>query len=316
MNKIGLTSSPEKMHFISSKKAIDILKVVSEGDHMNIILTFLILFSFQCSATENLDYWNGEDYYRNSLSQQDAAISLIKQVEFQGSETVLDVGCGDGKITAFIAEKFPNSTVHGIDISRSMIDFAQKTFPNESYPNLTFGLQDAQDLNENELYDLIFSFTTIQWVKDHQAFLKGAYASLKPRGKLAVTMPIGFPPALRQAIDETIAQPEWAPYFNQFDDGYNFSDGETFHALLIKEQFNPLKVAIVPQQDRFPSKDVFEKFISQWFPYLRPLPEIHKNPFLKQILDRYRELEYPTPNGEVHFNIQKLEVIAEKPELK
>lgn len=283
---------------------------------MKIILTFLILFSFQCTANENADYWNGEDYYRHSLSQQEAASSLIKQIEFQGNETVLDVGCGDGKMTAFIAEKFPNSIVHGIDISRSMIDFAQKTFPNESYPNLTFGLQDAQDLNENELYDLIFSFTTIQWVKDHQAFLKGAYASLKPRGKLAITMPIGFPPALKQAIEETITRPEWAPYFNQFEDGYNFSDPDTFHALLIKEHFNPLKVAIVPQQDRFPSKDVFEKFISQWFPYLRPLPEVHKNPFLKQILDRYRELEYPTPDGEVHFNIQKLEVIAEKPELK
>lgn len=258
------------------------------------------------------DHWHGAEYYENSSSQKDAAADLLKFVPLKGNERVLDVGCGDGKISAAIASKLPNGSLLGVDISPSMIEFALQAFPEAGYANLKFALQDAQKLNYNGEFDLIFSFTTLQWIQDHSAFLTGAYNGLKAKGVLAVTMPMGLPDTLAQAVNEIIAQPNWTPYFDQFHTGWNFVTEQEYGKWLKAHNFAIQRLAVVPQKDIFPSREVFQKFISQWFPYLRPLPQDQKQLFMNAVIDRFLQLETPFPNGEVHFKIRRLEVVAYK----
>jgi len=274
-------------------------------------IIFFILLSLSLKITAQ-DYWKAEDYYHNSSSQKDAAADLMAYVPFKGNETILDVGCGDGKITAGIAAKIPHGSIVGVDISTSMINFAQATFPTERYPNLTFLLKDAQKLDYQGRFDVIFSFTTLQWIQDHHAFLEGAYKGLKPEGTLAITMPLGLPSTLEQAVNEMITSPEWSSYFKQFSTGWNFVEEAQYKKMLKDHQFNSVRLAVVPQKDIFPSREAFEKFIGQWFPYLRPLPENLRKLFLSQVVNRFLTLESPFPNGEVHFKIRRLEVVAQK----
>jgi trans-aconitate methyltransferase len=277
---------------------------------------FLLSFSFFGNLhfsrlNASTDYWKADEYYQNSSSQKDAAADLLKYVPIKGSEKILDVGCGDGKITAELALKVPNGSVV-MDISPSMIDFAKATFPFEKYPNLQFVLKDAQQLDDQQQFDIIFSFTTLQWIQNHAAFLKGAYEGLKPSGLLAITMPMGLPLTLEQAVNEVISSPQWSSYFQQFSTGWNFVEEADYARLISVHHFTPLRLAVVPQKDIFPSRESFQKFIGQWFPYLRPLPQHLKQPFLTQVIDRFLELESPFPNGEVHFKIRRLEVVATK----
>jgi trans-aconitate 2-methyltransferase len=253
------------------------------------------------------DHWKAEEYYQNSSSQKNAAADLMKFVPIAGNERILDVGCGDGKITAVIAAKIPNGSIVGVDISPAMIAFAKETFP-----NLKFSLKDAQALDFDQEFDIIFSFTTQQWVQSHDAFLKGAYRSLKSNGILAVTMPMGLPSTIEQAVAELLFKPEWSGYFEGFSNGWNFIDDVNYGKLLAANQFTLERLTVVPQRDIFPSREAFEKFIGQWFPYLHPLPEQMKPVFLKLIVDRFLELESTFPNGEVHFKIRRLEVVANK----
>ena len=125
-------------------------------------------------------------------------------------------------------------------------------------------------------------------------------------------MPTGLPSALEQAVKEIVATPEWASYFASFNTGWNFVDAKEYSALLSEQNFSTVRLSLVRQVDIFPSRAVFEKFISQWFPYLRPLPDELKKSFMTQVLDRYLAIESPTPNGEVHFKIRRLEVVALK----
>ncbi len=276
---------------------------------------FLITFSLLGVLpllSSNLDNWKAEEYYQHSSSQKDAATDLLKYVSFKGDERILDVGCGDGKITAEIATQLPNGSALGVDISPSMICFAQANFSSEHYHNLHFSLQDAQALNYQEEFDIIFSFTALQWVQSHEAFLKGAYQSIKPAGVLAITMPVGLPSTLEQAIREQLSSPEWSSYFKEFSTGWNFVEKDDYAQFLSAQHFTSTRLAVVPQKDIFPSREDFQKFISQWFPYLRPLPEQLKQSFLNQVVDRFLELESPFPNGEVHFKIRRLEVVAIK----
>ena len=101
--------------------------------------------------------WQPEEYCLHSFVQNDAAKQLLQYVQLKGDEQILDVGCGDGKITAAIAKHVPRGHVTGIDISQDMISFARKAFPKRSHPNLTFLAQDAQQFNYCAGLDLVFS---------------------------------------------------------------------------------------------------------------------------------------------------------------
>lgn len=278
---------------------------------LKISLTLCFFASSLCYGTSQ-DYWKADEYYQNSSSQKNAAADLMKYVKINENEKILDVGCGDGKITAEIAASIPNGQVIGVDISPAMIDFARGAFPQTTHPNLQFILKDAQNLDFDPSFDTLFSFTTLQWIQNHQAFLEGAHKSLKSHGTLAITMPMGLPSTLEQAVNELISSSEWSSYFDEFSTGWNFIDDIHYGKLLESNHFSPVRLTVVPQRDIFPSREIFEKFISQWFPYLRPLPQNLKPLFMSQVVDRFLELESAFPNGEVHFKIRRLEVVATK----
>lgn len=273
-------------------------------------LCFALIFSSLTLFATSEDPWKAEEYYENSSSQRQAATDLLSYVKIPENGVILDVGCGDGKITAELGIKAPQGSVIGVDISQAMIDFAKAHFSSNS--NISFRLLDAQELDFHQVFDIVLSFTTLQWVQNHTAFLQGAYNSLKSSGTLAITMPMGLPYPLELAVHEIIAKPEWAPYFQNFSTGWNFVSDALYKELLLAHHFTIQRLAVVPQKDIFPSREVFEKFISQWFPYLRPLPENLKQTFLKQVVDKFLSLETPFPNGEVHFKIRRLEVVAIK----
>ena len=90
--------------------------------------------------------WNAADYAANSAVQQTWARELIAQLQLRGDEHVLDVGCGDGKVSAEIAQAAPRGSVVGVDASPQMIEFARKTFLRNKIPNLEFHVMDAREI--------------------------------------------------------------------------------------------------------------------------------------------------------------------------
>jgi trans-aconitate 2-methyltransferase len=88
--------------------------------------------------------WNPEDYAKNSDAQLQWARSLTQNLNLASYQSILDVGCGDGKITADFAATVPQSRVVGIDSSLEMIAYAQEKYPVSQYPNLTFTCIDAR----------------------------------------------------------------------------------------------------------------------------------------------------------------------------
>ncbi len=69
----------------------------------------------------------------------------------------MDVGCGDGKVTAEIARAVPHGSVVGTDASAEMIGFASETFSPKQNPNLEFHVMDAREIQFAHPFDLVFS---------------------------------------------------------------------------------------------------------------------------------------------------------------
>jgi len=131
-------------------------------------------------------HWDPSDYEKNSSAQERAAESVLSGLKLRGDESILDIGCGDGKVTAKIAALVPQGRVTGIDSSPEMIDFARKRYPSTQFPNLSFDRADAQKLDYNSEFDLVVSFACLHWIKDHIAVLRGIKQSLKPAGKMVI----------------------------------------------------------------------------------------------------------------------------------
>ncbi|HJW65587.1 MAG TPA: class I SAM-dependent methyltransferase [Candidatus Bathyarchaeia archaeon] len=105
-----------------------------------------------------------------------------------GREALLDIGCGDSKITAQLASSLPGGCVVGIDNSEGMVDLARRNFPQTAYPNLHFQRMNVQSLDFQDQFDRVFSNAALHWVIDQRPVLKGVQRSLKAGGSLLFQM--------------------------------------------------------------------------------------------------------------------------------
>ena len=90
--------------------------------------------------------WNADDYSGHSSLQEAMARRALATLDLDESSRVLDVGCGDGRITALIAGRVPSGSVVGVDPSRDMIAHASKHFDPTTHTNLCFEVADARRL--------------------------------------------------------------------------------------------------------------------------------------------------------------------------
>jgi trans-aconitate 2-methyltransferase len=264
------------------------------------------------SRDQSKHNWEAEEYHNNSSAQEIAATQLLQDLHLTGREQVLDVGCGDGKITAKIASLVPSGSVLGIDASPTMIEFAKSKFSKASYPNLTFLQQDGQQIDYPSKFDLIFSSFAIQWMPDKSAFFEAANKCLKPEGHLVATIPLGISSALEKSISIMVSKPEWSYYFVKFTPGWHFISSPEFFELLAKHSFTITHFQTVPQTVIFPSRKAFENYVLPWFSYLNAVPEHLKQAFLKQTVDYYMRVEPTIVENGVSFKFLRLEVIAAK----
>jgi ubiquinone/menaquinone biosynthesis C-methylase UbiE len=85
------------------------------------------------------------------------ATEQLARVSLGPRDRLLDIGCGNGKITAAIADRIPEGSVLGVDPSQNMIDFARANYGTEAHPNLHFDLGDARSLPYRHEFDQIVS---------------------------------------------------------------------------------------------------------------------------------------------------------------
>jgi len=115
--------------------------------------------------------WDPADYSAHSQAQSQWAGDVIAKLELKGTESVLGIGCGDGKVTALLASRLPSGEVIGIDSSAGMVNRARETFPGTAYPNISFLCMDARDIRFSERFDLVFSSAALHWAQDHPGML-------------------------------------------------------------------------------------------------------------------------------------------------
>lgn len=256
--------------------------------------------------------WDAEDYAAHSASQQQWARELIDKLRLRGDEALLDVGCGDGRTAALLAERLPLGSVLGIDQSESMVRLAERQFPASRYHSLSFQLMDATRIELPPRFDVALSTAALHWVEDHQAVLRGLRACLKPSGRIMLQMGGRGNAAEALAVaGEVIVRPRWRSRFAGFTPPYAFYGPEEYERWLPEAGFHLLRAELVPKEMRHKGEAQFMGWLrTTWFPYSDRLPEGERDAFFDDVLAAYTAVFPPDADGVIHVKMVRLEVEA------
>lgn len=226
------------------------------------------------------------DYAQNSSVQLSHAERLLQGISLIGDEKILDVGCGDGKITALLAKKVPQGLVIGIDPSDSMLVRAQLTCNEGNFLNLTFSKGAAETFSLNERFDHIIAIHVMHWVKQQDIALKNICHHLKDQGCVHFILAPskeGLP--FYRALEKTLRH--WHEYFVDFDNPQQVFDIETYRKLMVESGFHIQAIQYLYHESVHQNKEKLKAWIRQWQPHAKHLPSSKQEGFLDELLNNY-----------------------------
>jgi len=254
--------------------------------------------------------WHASDYHRQSSLQQAMADEQLGRLTLEGGERILDVGCGDGKITAEIASRVPHGSVLGVDPSRDMIAFASRHFGPPAQANLRFEVADARRLPYRDEFDLVVSFNALHWVPEQDAALGSIRAALKPGGRALLRfVPSGRRESLEDVIEEVRHRARWAGSFANFERPYAHFTPEEYRALAERAGFRVVQLHVEDKAWDFKTREGFVAFARATFvEWTQHLPESEVETFIRDVLERYRSVAADGPREADTFKFYQMEV--------
>lgn len=159
-------------------------------------------------------YWDGATYSSVGEVQRALARAEVDAIEWRGDERVLDVGCGDGAITALMAAQVPRGEVLGVDSAAEQVTYALRE---HVAANLRFEVQDAVDLVSPWPADVVTSFNALHWVPDLPRAVGRLASCATPGGRLVARLVahVGRE-SLESVILRVCSAPGWADRFEGF----------------------------------------------------------------------------------------------------
>ena len=158
--------------------------------------------------------WDARTYDQTSQPQQSWAQDVLDRLSgIDPTSTVLDVGCGTGRVTQQLLELVPQGTVLAIDASQDMVDLARARLGDR----VRVWRESALDLQLEQPVDAIFSTATLHWVPDHERLWRVFAKALRPGGRAEIQCGgEGNIASVRRAIDIAAAShPQlagWSPW--------------------------------------------------------------------------------------------------------
>lgn len=257
------------------------------------LLSMLLVVCSHAKELKDSSYWDvhtTKKYVHNSEMQRCWAMAFIAPYlkKLNGNELILDVGCGDGKITADISRFVPEGEVHGIDLSSTMVAWAQKQYHPHEYPNLIFKVGSFLEPDLDCKYDVIISFCALQHSADQEKRLRNLAQLLKPHGKLFILVPTRNNNAWNTARAETQAKSEWEPFWQNIAPRKTLSV-EQYTEFLQKASFTDIRVEKVITMDPFIDKHEIIEWLCGTFAPQVPLDQRYE--FYDEWIDEYLHLD-------------------------
>ena len=182
--------------------------------------------------------WNADSYDRVSSPQVEMGRDVLARLPLEGDETVLDAGCGTGRVTRLLLERLPRGRVIAIDASADMVARAR-----ENLPEVDVRRADLASFALEEPVDAILSTATFHWIPDHDALFECLAQALKPGGRLEAQCGGAGNVARLHAAARTVGGGRFADWPGP----WNFSSAERAAERLRSHGFDEVRTWLEPR---------------------------------------------------------------------
>lgn len=290
---------------------------------VNIILCGLLV-SISLFAAElqhpSKQNWDGKAFYKATKASLPFAQQILDTYPLNNYESILDVGCGPGTLTAYIAKKtHKNTPVAGFDPSESMIKFAQGYYQKPA--NLYFR-QYALPLTMNH-WDFIFScnmFHLLTREKQIETLKTLAVCAMSTKTVpllIIMAAKTDAPQAITRAYVTTLAMQRWEKLRDKkLSDYFQPHDAQSFAQIAKDTGWEVKKTEVQDEHIIFNNVNELKRFITSWmggFEFVAQLPEEEQKQLLSDLVENYTK-EVPAANdGKIEWRSPKLIVHGQKP---
>jgi trans-aconitate 2-methyltransferase len=225
--------------------------------------------------------WDGASYDRISTTMEALGLGVLERLELAGDETVLDAGCGSGRITQALIERLPRGHVIAIDESPSMIDAARARLG----PEADLRVGDLLELELQPPVDAIFSTATFHWIADHERLFARLRAALVPGGRLVAQCGgEGNINVLRATANQVREREPYAEHFRDWHPPWNYAGPEITRERLLQAGFSAADCWLAPAPREPEDPRAFLSTIVLG-PHVQQLPEPLREPFMDDVLE-------------------------------
>jgi trans-aconitate 2-methyltransferase len=234
--------------------------------------------------------WDAATYDRVSAPQVEWAVRVLERLPLCGDETVLDAGCGSGRVTRLLLERLPHGHVVAVDSAQSMVDYARAALDPE---RATVFRADLTELGLDEPVDAAFSNAVFHWISDHDALFARLYDALRPGGRLAAQCGgKGNVERVHQAAWAVAAEEPYARYFDGWKGPWHFAGAEETAERLERAGFTEIETGLEPYPLTPPDPTGFLRTVCLG-PHLEQLPEALRPGYVEAVRERCgTELDY------------------------
>jgi trans-aconitate 2-methyltransferase len=167
--------------------------------------------------------WHGATYDRLSTPMEAMGRGVLERLPLDGSETVIDAGCGSGRVTEALLARLPRGRVIGVDVSGSMVQAARERVGDR----VELHVADLATFDLGLQADAILSTATFHWIAHHDGLFGRLRAHLRPGGLLVAQCGgHGNIGNVHAAAREVMQRTPYAPHFEGWEGPWNFATPE------------------------------------------------------------------------------------------
>jgi trans-aconitate 2-methyltransferase len=239
--------------------------------------------------------WDAVSYDELSDLQLEWGREVLGRLDLDGDETVLDAGCGTGRVTALIAARVARGRVIGVDGSPAMVRKARANLGDD----VELIVSDLLELDLADPVDVVFSNAVFHWIGDHDALFERLFAALEPGGRLEAQC--GGEGNVAELVEALVEVSDESPYSAYLADRHPwlFPNPQQTRERLQAAGFDSIRCWMEERRIVLEEPERFHRAVG-FAAHLDPLPEELHDDFCHAVLSR---LEDPAIQDYVRLNI-------------
>jgi trans-aconitate 2-methyltransferase len=227
--------------------------------------------------------WDAGTYDRVSDPQLAWGRAVLARLQLRGDETVLDAGCGSGRVTELLLGAVPGGAVIGVDGSQAMLDAARDRLG----PGPQLIHADLLALEIADPLDAVFSTATFHWITDHRLLFQRVATWLRPGGRLeAQCGGKGNVASFFAIVDRISGRQPYSRALRDLPASRNFAGPEQTSRLLRAAGFTEVRCWLEPSPIRPPQPHAYIGSVCLGA-HTAALPESLRRPFIDEVYDAW-----------------------------